>query len=339
MQIIRQRAYARAGLMGNPSDGYNGRTISFIVRNFYAEVVLYEWPKVEIVQTQDDQGSFDSIADLHQDVVLHGYYGGVRLVKATIKRFFEYCQLRGWQLHGRNFAVRYSTCVPRAVGLAGSSAIIVATLRALMEFYSVEIPLEIQPSLVLSVETMELGIAAGLQDRVIQVYEGLMFMDFSRELMTTVDGLQHGVYERLDPSLLPPVYIAYSLDAGEPTYVVHNPLRARFARGDADVVNAMQTFAALTLEAKAAILTRDHSRLHELINRNFDTRASICTIASPHLAMIQAARSVGASAKFAGSGGAIVGTYRDAAMFDQLKQVLGTLNCRVIQPQILPASH
>lgn len=41
MQIIRKRAYARAGLLGNPSDGYNGKTVSLIVRNFWAEVVLY----------------------------------------------------------------------------------------------------------------------------------------------------------------------------------------------------------------------------------------------------------------------------------------------------------
>ena len=49
MQIIRKRAFARAGLLGNPSDGYNGKTISLSVRNFWAEVVLYEWDTVEIV--------------------------------------------------------------------------------------------------------------------------------------------------------------------------------------------------------------------------------------------------------------------------------------------------
>ena len=42
MQIIHKRAYARAGLLGNPSDGYNGKNISCIVRNFWAEVVLYQ---------------------------------------------------------------------------------------------------------------------------------------------------------------------------------------------------------------------------------------------------------------------------------------------------------
>lgn len=91
MRIIRQRAYARAGLLGNPSDGYRGRTISFLFRNFHAEVVLYDWEMLEILPSQEDHGRFSSIHDLVHDVELHGYYGGVRLIKATIKRFAEYC--------------------------------------------------------------------------------------------------------------------------------------------------------------------------------------------------------------------------------------------------------
>ena len=47
--IIRAKSYARAGLVGNPSDGYFGKTISFIVRDFGARVTLYESPVLEIL--------------------------------------------------------------------------------------------------------------------------------------------------------------------------------------------------------------------------------------------------------------------------------------------------
>src|SRR5215470_9674852 len=170
MLILRRQAHARAGLVGNPSDGYHGKTVSLIVRNFRAEVVLYEWEDVELLFTEQDQSRFRSIHDLVRDVKLHGYYGGLRLVKATIKKFVEYCQRQGHELHNRNFSVRYQSDIPRQVGLAGSSAIIIATLRCLMDFYEVSIPREVQPSLALSGEREELNIAAGLQDRVIQVY-------------------------------------------------------------------------------------------------------------------------------------------------------------------------
>lgn len=37
-ELITSRVHARVGLLGNPSDGYNGQTISFALANFWAEV-------------------------------------------------------------------------------------------------------------------------------------------------------------------------------------------------------------------------------------------------------------------------------------------------------------
>lgn len=334
MLLIRKKAYARAGLIGNPSDGYFGKTISIIVRNFWAEVALYEWEDVEIVWSQEDQSRFRSVEELARDVALHGYYGGVRLVKATIKKFVEYCRREGHRLHSRNFSIRYQSNIPRQVGLAGSSAIIVATLRALTEFYGIDIPLRVQPSLALSVEKEELGIAAGLQDRVIQVYEGLVYMDFSRERMETVCGLPCGVYEPLDPALLPPLYLAYSVDVSEPTEVFHNNLRARFEQGEPQVVEAMSQFAQLAADARQVLVSGNPACLGRLIDANFDLRRSICRLPAGQIEMIERARSVGASAKFAGSGGAILGTYPDESTFDRLKIELAAIRCQVIRPQI-----
>src|SRR5216683_1495346 len=155
MLLIRKRAFARAGLVGNPSDGYHGKTISISIRNFHAEVVLYEWEDVELIPSDEDQSRFHSVGELARDVKLHGYYGGIRLVKATVKKFVEFCRAQGYPLHDRNFSIRYHSTIPRQVGLAGSSAIIVATLRCLMDFYDVPIPREIQPSLARAVETDE----------------------------------------------------------------------------------------------------------------------------------------------------------------------------------------
>ena len=112
MLLIRKAAFARAGLIGNPSDGYQGKTISVIVRNFSARVTMYEWDELEIVWSQEDKSRFRSIRELAQDVRLHGYYGGIRLVKATIKKFAEYCIARGHRLHDRNFSVRYESAWP-----------------------------------------------------------------------------------------------------------------------------------------------------------------------------------------------------------------------------------
>jgi len=334
MFLTRNRAWARAGLIGNPSDGYHGKTISISVRNLSAEVVLYEWDTVEIVLAEDDRARFRSVRDLSRDVRLHGYYGGIRLIKATIKRFVEYCDAQGLPLHTRNFSIRYSTTIPRQVGLAGSSAIIVATLRCLMEFYGVGMPIEAQPTFVLRVEQEELGITAGLQDRVIQVYEGLVYMDFDLGRERIVTGLPVYHYERLDPALLPPLYLAYHDSLGEPTEVFHNNIRERFNRGEEKVVGAMRHFAALAAEGRDAILAGDIGRLSALINENFDTRRSIYSLPRWQVQMVEEARAAGASAKFAGSGGAIVGVCPDEETFERLKARLGAIGSRVIRPVV-----
>lgn len=331
--IIRANACARAGLIGNPSDGYFGKTISFVVRNFRAEVLLYETPELEILPNLRDHSRFDSIHALAEDVKLFGYYGGIRLLKATVKRFHDYCTENGLHLHDGNFTIRYHSNIPSQVGLAGSSAIITACMRALCSFYQVTIPKPVLANLILSVENKELSIPAGLQDRVIQVYEGLVYMDFNKELL---EKQGYGRYEELDPRLLPPLYIAYRTDLSEGTEVLHNDIRGRYNNGEPAVVEAMKYWADLAEQVKALLLKGDGSKIGPVLNANFDKRRELFKLSDGNIRMVEAARSVGASAKFPGSGGAIVGTYDDEAMFSRLVAKLEPMGVKVIKPVILP---
>ncbi len=334
MLLIRKRAYARAALLGNPSDGYNGRTISLIVRNFRAKVVLYEWDSLEIVLSANDRAHFHSIYDLARDVDLHGYYGGIRLIKATIKLFVEYCQAQGLKLHDRNFSIRYETDIPQQVGMAGSSAIITATLRCLMEFFAIEIPLEAQPSFILSIEKEKLGIMAGLQDRVIQAYEGLVYMDFNPALEHVVKGLKCYAYERLPLDVLPSLYLAYHNTLSEPTEVFHNDIRGRFNRGEPAVVQAMADLAEITRQGREALLKRDEAKLARLMDKNFDVRRAIYKLPAWQTRMVDVARKCGASANFAGSGGAVIGIFHGPEMFERLCAEMKDIGSRVLRPEV-----
>ncbi len=329
---INTHAYARAGLIGNPSDGYFGKTISFIVKNFSARVTLYESPDLCIEAHRNDHSIFKSIDDLVKDVYFSGYYGGIRLIKATVKRFYEYTRDHGASLSDRNFTIRYDTDIPLRVGLAGSSGIVTATLRALMRFYDVEIPREVQPSLILSVETDELGISAGLQDRVAQVYEGLVFMDFSRERM---EEYGYGAYEELDPACLPNMFLAYQESLSEGTEVFHNNIRDRWERGDMDVRRAMAQFAEYAEDFRLALKKSDTETMFRLINDNFDTRAGIYKISESNWRLINTARNLGACAKFCGSGGAIVGIYEDNKMLEAMGDAYEQIGAKVIVPRIV----
>lgn len=329
--IITTRAYPRAGLVGNPSDGYFGKTISFVFSNFHCEVMLYETPELEILPHTRDHSRFKSLKSLVEDVRLFGYYGGVRLLKATIKRFCDYCKEQRLHLPNRQFTLRYQTDIPMRVGLAGSSAIITACLRALMRFYDVRIPKPQQANLILSVEKNELGISGGLQDRVAQVYEGLVYMDFAKSLL---DRQGYGRYEPLDPALLPPLYIAYHDDLSEGSEVFHNDIRSRFERGDAEVVAAMKYWADLTDQVRDGLLRREGDKIGPLLNANFDRRRQLYNISPGNILMVETARAAGASAKFSGSGGAIVGAYADEAMYARLLKAMDAIQVKVIRPDI-----
>jgi glucuronokinase len=330
---IETYAYARAGLLGNPSDGYFGKTISFIVRNFRARVVLYPSSRLEIRPAKADMPIFENLEDLYSITRWRGYYGGIRIIQALLVRLIEYCKEQGTELHDRNFTLEYETTVPLRLGMGGSSAIITAALRALCEFYHIEIPPEIQAKLILETETRELNVAAGPQDRVIQVYEGLVYMDFQRELMETRG---YGIYEPLSVDLLPNMYVAYRTSLSEGTEVFHNNIRGRWIAGEKAVVEAMHTWASYAEQGRNALLQGDHQRLGELINANFDLRTTIYQISEGNLDMIRRARAAGATANFAGSGGAIVGTYEDEGVFQRLTETFADVGVRVLKPRINP---
>lgn len=330
--MIETYAYARAGLLGNPSDGYFGKTISFLVRNFRARVLLYPSARLEIKPSKADMPVFESLDDLYQTTRWRGYYGGIRIIQALLVRFMDYCREQGLELPNRNFTVEYETTIPMRLGLGGSSAIVTAALRALCAYYEITIPKPIFANLVLETETRELGVPAGLQDRVVQTYEGLVYMDFSRDIM---EQQGHGRYEPLDPDLLPNVYVAYRTSLSEGTEVFHNSVRERWRAGDPEVISAMQEWASYAEKGREALIARDYATLDRLIDANFDLRARIYHIDKGNLEMIQVARSAGATSNFAGSGGAVSGTYKDEQMFAGLVEAMRQLGVGVIKPDIV----
>jgi glucuronokinase len=333
-RVIERHAFARAGLLGNPSDGYFGRALSVAVHNFRATVTVEKSPELRIASDGSDDRVFSSVADLAESVTRDGYHGDGKLVQATIKRLFDYCGETGLPLPTENLTVRYRSSIPRQVGLAGSSAIVTATLRALMAFFELDVPKEQQANLVMWAETQELGITAGLQDRVTQVYEGLVYMDLARDVMER-EG--HGTYESLDPSLLPTMFVAYRTESTKVSGQVLSDLRTRWEQGDREARDTLAQIANLASEGKEALLRGQQGRFAALMNANFDLRRRIMHVDDWDVAVVDAARTLGASAKLAGSGGAIVGAFAGAEPQAQLSERLSALGARVIVAETVSA--
>lgn len=212
------RVLARIGLLGNPSDGFGGACISLSLANYWAEVTLTPGGPLRFSRRGDAAAAADP-----DD-------GGCRLMRATLEVLEQRQAAAGTPLppdHG--FALSYSTTIPRQRGLSGSSAIAAAALNCLLTHYRLEdaAPVAERPALLLAAEAA-LGITAGLQDRVIQTYGGVLLMDFR----TPQPRLQ-----RLDPALLPPLWLIYRAgdDAGSDSGAVHSDVKQRWQGGDVSV--------------------------------------------------------------------------------------------------------
>ena len=178
----------------------------------------------------------------------------------------------------------------------------------------------------------KLGINAGLQDRVAQVYEGCVYMDFDKEYLTKH---KHGKYEPLNPVLLPNLYIAYKTELGKVSGAVFNDIKARFYKGDEKVISTINEIASLAAQGKEALLNKDIPLLNELINRNFDLRCQIMNVSDSNKELVNTARNCGASAKFTGSGGSIIGIYPNDEVLNKLVVDLKKIKARVIKPYII----
>ena len=89
-------ALNRVGLVGNPSDGFYGKTISLSISNFWAEVTMEESELLRLKpHPLNDPMDFGSLSDLHGISLKEGYLGGLRLLQATCKKFYQYCSQKG----------------------------------------------------------------------------------------------------------------------------------------------------------------------------------------------------------------------------------------------------
>ena len=232
----------------------------------------------------------------------------------------------------RSFKISYDTSIPRSVGLSGSSAIVTATFRALMKFHKVDpvdlfIEKAVFPQIILDVEQNELGISAGLQDRVVQVYGGLTYMDFS-----ALKATGKGFYQNIDPSVLPPLYLAFNERVAGESGKVHSSVRQRYKDGDKEIIDGMHELGLLTDKALQILVShddglvaytsdndkdkdkindkdKDYEEFSCLIQRNFQLRRQMygdSCVGVRNIELFEVALELGIVAKFTGSGGCFV---------------------------------
>jgi glucuronokinase len=313
-------AYARAGLLGNPSDIYGGRVLAFTFTDFAARVFLTEAAGIEI----GDGLAVEALRDAVAPGVARRCYGATALMAAALKKLADHAP---YLIDGTpGFRLRMTSDIPRQAGLAGSSAIVIATLRAACAYLTIDLDVPTLAALALAAETEVLGITAGPMDRVVQAQEGLLYMDFG----------PGGAHTPLDPARLPPRFIAWDPRPGEDSGAVHERVRARWERGESRVVDAVAQLASLADDGVAALRAGDVDRIRHLIERSFAVRAAVWPLSPRDRDLIEIARRAGVPAKLCGSGGAVVGVVREPSELALLEAAYGAGGYRMLRPRVGP---
>jgi glucuronokinase len=304
MDSLETFAHARVGLLGNPSDIYGGKGVGFAVRQLKASVRLTPGEPTPL------EGQL--------------LQAGWRVAESALRE-------AGAHVEGQPFRLEVETNIPLQSGLSGSSAILTAAFRAWQRWFEVSWSRARLAQLVLATEVEELGIRAGALDRLVQSYEGLVAMDFSRPFAPDAT-------QRLDPGLLPELLIVWNPERGESSGQVHESIWERFQAGDPAIHSVVEELAELADQGRRALLARDLGHLRRLIDRNFDLRAQLFEIEPSDLRMIEIGRDLGAATKFCGSGGSVLALPDRPERMAELRSAyedrgLKTLIPGVIEPQ------
>jgi glucuronokinase len=324
------RAYARAGLLGNPGDQYAGRCIAVSLANFEAVVRIVPAERFELAPPERDTLSAATVIDALDELDRLGCNEGASLLRAGLLRFAGACApLRSLDPADPRLRFRVETrsSIPLQVGLAGSSAIVIALLRALCSWFDHEIDRASLAELALAAELEELGIQGGPMDRVTQAYGGLVWMDFAEP--RSASG-----YVSLDPKLLPPLYIGWKPGRGRASGAIHQGVHERWLRGDADVHRVMAQLASLADAGRECLERGALARFAELVDRNFDLRAAIYEIDPSDREMVELGRAAGCAVKQCGSGGAVVGVLPDDARYAEVARAYADAGYSTVRPQL-----
>ena len=286
---------ARIGLLGNPSDIYGGRCVSFTFDRT-ASVIVSDSENWEI--TNEWEGTERQLE----------YNGKNDLVKAILRKLSVQHPLK----------IEYQSEIPIGVGLAGSSAIIIATIKALNRHFKMGMDLSDIAELALYTEVDELRITAGFQDRYTISHGGLLYMDFKgKEYMRKTDP---PATLKIYSPLKIPCFLAIG-KSKKSSSIIHNSLRERFLSGDTSIKRNMDEIACTADKGLFYLLRENWSDLGKAMNANHNLRRQIGAFFPPDEEIINYALSLGAlGAKSAGSGGAVLVLSEDLKVKERMSE-------------------
>ncbi|MBC8063913.1 MAG: hypothetical protein H7Y17_03725 [Chlorobia bacterium] len=154
--------------------------------------------------------------------------------------------------------VEWQSDIPRSSGLAGSTALLAATLACVITARSESLSLRSRidrsrmAELVRDIEKNEMGVQCGFQDAYMSVYGGLQRMEFSGKSPEKVG--PHATLENLDSEL---PFLLVTTGVERLSGSVHGPVIQRWLAGDIDVKKSVREIIQIGAQGAAALIRWD----------------------------------------------------------------------------------
>jgi galactokinase/mevalonate kinase-like predicted kinase len=278
-------APARANLIGNPSDQYGGCTLACTVP-LRARVELAP-ADATVVTTGGEERRLEKPVDL---ALCGDLFDVARAVLAGVGPPLPRAR------------IRYATEVPLQSGLAGSTALVVALLRALRAWRGEEpASLHALAEEAREIERSRLGVTCGYVDQYLCTFGGFRCVEFAGK--TPEGSAATEPYARVESVDAPLPFVLAFTGVRHSSDGVHRPIRGRWLAGEPEVRRAMERAAELGRLGTRALRAGALAELGGYMNENHALVRAIGGSGAANERLIAAALAAGApGAKLAGAG-------------------------------------
>jgi len=253
--MIKVSAPGRAGIIGNPTDGYGGSMIACSTKN-RAYVTI---ERADDLIIENDMGKV--VLKWENDFDNQGDY--FDLVRSVL-RYFKLYDMKG--------KIKSSTDIPVQAGLAGSTALLSCILAAVSAYAGISYNRYELAEVNRSIELNYMKTHCGYQDAYMTSFGGLNYPGFSRQgiLQGPLIVSFYAVVEPLSSYVKTLPFVVAHTGVKHHSGSFHKPLRDRWLEGEETVVNAYRDIAHLAREGKKALIKGDWDQLAYLMNKNHE---------------------------------------------------------------------
>lgn len=297
--IIRSKAPLRLGLAGGGSDVspysdiYGGLVLNATI-NLYAYCIIEETSDGFITIDSKDSGTKERIA-LARNV---DDSGGARLIKGVYNRV-----MRDFNCEMKSFAITTYNDAPAGSGLGTSSTMVVAILKAFVEWLSLPLGDYEIARLAFEIERVDLNLSGGKQDQYAASFGGFNYMEFQTSGTVIVNPLKvkRWIVDELQASL-----VLYFTGRSRSSASIIDEQMRNSRTGEASYIGNMHKIKQSAVDMKLAILKGDMNEFSRILGNAWEAKKKMAgSITNPVIEKaFETAFSAGAeSGKVSGAGG------------------------------------